>query len=368
MIRRLAYAGSVGALALTAHAAGNLRLLRRAPRPAVTPAERVFVVLPVRDEEERILPCLQALSAALGSYGDARAVVVDDRSRDATAAVARAHADPRIEVRPAPDLPPSWLGKPHACAVGASARPDGTDVLVFLDADVVLAPDALVRAVTLLRDAGLDLLSPYPRQRAETGAERLVQPLLQWSWATFLPLRLAERSARPALGAANGQFLVVDASAYDAAGGHGAVRAAVLEDLELLKAFKRNGFRGTVADGTDLASCRMYDGWAALRDGYAKSLWTAFGSPAGAVGAAALLGLLYLLPVLCWLRRPRDPLLAAGALAGPVGRALVARRVRGHVPDAAGHPASIALLIGLIADSLRRKRSGTLTWKGRVVG
>ena len=58
-------------------------------------------------------------------------------------------------------------------------------MLVFVDADVVLAPHAVAASVALLRWAGLDLVSPYPRQLAVTPAERLVQPLLQWSWLTL---------------------------------------------------------------------------------------------------------------------------------------------------------------------------------------
>ena len=99
------------------------------------------------------------------------------------------------------------------------------------DADVVLAPEAVAATVALLADTGLDLVSPYPRQDAP-GATRLVQPLLQWSWLTFLPLRLAERSARPSLSAANGQLLAVTRAAYDRAGGHAAVALAAARDLE----------------------------------------------------------------------------------------------------------------------------------------
>src|SRR5205823_5077477 len=158
-----------------------------------------------------------------------------------------------------------------------------------VDADVVLAPHAVAAAVHLLDAAGLDLVSPYPRQRAETSSERLVQPLLQWSWLTFLPLRWAERSRRPSLAAANGQFLAVRRSAYRRAGGHAAVRAEVLDDLALLRAIKRRGGRGGVVDGTALADCRMYRGWSELRDGYSKSLWSAFRSPVRATAVGALL-------------------------------------------------------------------------------
>ena len=132
--------------------------------------------------------------------------------------------------------------------------------------------------------------SPYPRIVTGAVGERLVQPLLQWSWLTFLPLRAMERSPRPSLAAAGGQFLVVDRAGYDRAGGHAAVRGEVLEDIALARAVKRTGGRIALADGSRLADCRMYTSWRELVDGYTKSLWASFGSPAGAaavVGAAA---------------------------------------------------------------------------------
>ncbi|MHB8341089.1 MAG: glycosyltransferase family 2 protein, partial [Mycobacteriales bacterium] len=215
-MRRAARLGSFAAVAATAHTVVNLRLLRRPPAEAQV-GEPVSVLLPVRDEVSRAGPCLAAVLASRG-VADLEVLVLDDGSSDATADLVRAVAgrDPRVHLITGRALPPGWLGKPHACAqLAAAAR---GEVLVFLDADVVLAPDGLARAVATLE--GLDLVCPYPRQRAESLAERLVQPLLQWSWLTFLPVRFAERSPRPSLAAANGQLLVVRAAAYAAAGGH----------------------------------------------------------------------------------------------------------------------------------------------------
>ncbi len=325
---RLVDVASLAAVALAAHTAVNARLLRRPPpatpahgrgtlpaQPArrVRPA-RVSVLVPARDEAHRIGPCVAALLASRGV--DLELLVLDDGSTDGTAWVVRSVAagDPRLRMLPGASLPPGWLGKPHACAQLAAAA-TGT-VLVFVDADVVVAPDALARTVALLDAAGLALVSPYPRQLTGSLAERLVQPLLQWSWLTFLPLRLAETSPRASLAAANGRLLACHADAYRAAGGHTGVRQEVVEDVALARAFKRAGLRATVADGTDLATCRMYDGWSELRDGYTKSLWAAFGSPAGAASVVALLVALYVVPPLATvgaLARRRPAARAAGA-------------------------------------------------------
>ncbi|WP_369137662.1 glycosyltransferase [Modestobacter versicolor] len=363
MIRALVRGGAALSVLGALHAAVNTRLLRRPPALPRRVTRPVTVVLPVRDEADQVAGCVAAVLDQRG-VDALRVVVVDDGSTDGTAG--RVVADDRVQLVRAVPPGPGWLGKPSACAQGAAAAGDA-DVLVFVDADVRLVPDAVAKAVAVLDDAGLDLVSPWPRQLAGSAAERLVQPLQQWLWGTLLPLRLAERSPRPSLAAANGQFLVVRRAAYDRAGGHAAVRGEVIEDIALLRAVKAAGGRGVVVDGSTLAACRMYDGWAGVRDGYAKSLWSALGGrPAGAVAAATVLSAVWLLPPLAALTGSRAGL--AGYAAGVAGRAVVAAGTGGRVwPDALAHPVSIALLDVLVARSVAGHRRGVLQWRGRSV-
>ena len=348
------------AIALTMHAAVNARLLRRPPA-ATDISERISVLLPLRDEADRAAPCLASLAAQTG-LEQVEFVVLDDNSRDATADLVSAvlGADARLRViQGRGEPPPGFLGKPWACARLAAAADPRSTVFVFLDADVVLAPGGLARTVALLRAAGLDFVSPYPRQVAISGAERLIQPLLTWSWLTLVPLRLAEGSRRPSLALANGQLLAVDAARYRKAGGHAApgVRASVLEDIALARLLRQHGGLGGMAAGEQVATCRMYDGWPALRDGYAKSLWAAAGGRRfGSVAQIAVLGWLYARPDwLCY-------------LAGVASRVIAGRCSGDRVlPDAFAHPLSITLLGALTARSWRGRRVETLTWKGRPV-
>lgn len=362
--------GTLGACLATAHTAYNLTRLRRPARRPPAVAERVSVLVPARDEASRIGSCVTALLASRG-LRDAEVVVLDDGSRDGTAEVVRtaADGDPRLHVVDGggADPPPGWLGKTWACHRLAELATG--QVLVFVDADVVVAPHALAASVALLRQGDLDLVCPYPRQLADGVLPRLVQPLLQWSWATLLPLGLAERSPRESLTAANGQLLAVDADVYRRSGGHEHVRGEVLDDVALLRAVKAAGGRGGVVDGTELASCRMYDDAASLVEGYTKSLWSAFGSPAGAAGVVVLLSWLYVVPVVAALvardRRTRA-WGGAGYSAGVAGRVLVARRTGGRVvPDTAAHPVSVLAFAALVAESWRRRHAGTLAWRGR---
>lgn len=361
--------GAAGACLATAHTAYNLSVLRTPELHPSPVAERVSVLVPARDEAARIEPCIRALLASTG-VADLEVLVLDDGSTDGTADVVRraAQGDPRLRVLDGGDapVPEGWLGKTWACHRLAQAATGS--VLVFVDADVVLAPAGVAATVGLLRDSGLDLVCPYPRQLADGALPRLVQPLLQWSWATLLPLRLAETSPRESLVAANGQLLAVDAAAYARCGGFEAVRGEVLDDVALLRAVKSSGGRGVVADGTTVATCRMYDDGASLVEGYTKSLWSAFGSRAGAAGVAALLGLLYVVPPAAAIAGPSPRarrLGAVGYAAGVAGRVLVARRTAGRPLDALAHPASVAAFTALLAESWRRHDTGTLTWRGR---
>jgi GT2 family glycosyltransferase len=358
--------GAALAVVGTLHQCVNLRLLR-VPSSMPPPVhEPVSILVPMRNEAQRIVPTVASLIAQTG-LDDVEILVLDDGSTDDSSGVVRAAADgvPHLRVMQGTPLPSGHLGKPHACAqLAAAAR---GDLLVFVDADVVLAPRAVAAAAALLRGPEpLDLLCPWPRQLAQGMMARLVQPLQAWSWMVSLPLRRAERSGRPAMVAANGQFLLVDAGALERSGGWTAVAGEVLDDIALARVVRRHGGRTGVADGSAIASCLMYDSWPELHAGYRKSLWSAFGSAGGSVAVAALLTLVYLVPPAAGLRGSRIGVL--GYAAAVAGRVLAARRMGGHVwPDAAAHPVSVAVLIGLLASSWKGRLEGTLRWKDRRV-
>lgn len=363
--RGLTAVGALGAVALTAHTALNIRAMRRLPDDPWPVAERVSVLVPARDEAHRIAPTIRSIIAQQRLI-DLEVLVLDDGSTDGTADVVgeAAAGDPRVRILRGEPLADGWLGKPHACQQLADAATGS--VLCFVDADVTLDPYALAAAVRLLRSASLDVISPYPRQEADGAGPRLVQPLIEWSWLTTLPLGVAERSPRPTLAAATGQFFVVDRGAYDRADGHRSVADDVLDDVALLRQVRATGGRGVPVDGSRHATCRMYETWDELYDGYTKSLWRAFGGRAGALATVAGLVVIYVLPPVAALTGSRVG--AVGYAAGVAGRVLVARATGQPVlPDAAAHPVSIATLAWLTAASWRRRRRGTLTWKGRSV-
>lgn len=371
--RALVRAAALTAIGLTAHTAYNLTRLRSLPTDAPDVAESVCILIPARNEEEHVEQTVRDALAQTG-IANLRVIVLDDGSTDTTASILDAIDDPRLTVFHAPDdsPPEGWLGKNWACARLAE-QASGT-VLVFLDADVHLDPGAVAGGIHLLRTLGLDLVAPYPRIDAPTPLQRLVQPLLTWSWATTVPLGWAETSQWSSLSAANGQFLIFDAGAYHRIGGHSAVSGEVIEDVALMRAIRAAEGRAITADGSDVSSCRMYATDREMVDGYSKSLWDAFGSAPGSVIATSFLLGTYTLPAVALVSRDARTRRwgALGYAAGVVGRELVARRTgepclsRG-APDPLAHPVSIAAFAALTGLSWKRHRAGTTQWKGRPV-
>jgi hypothetical protein len=356
---------------LTTHTVINAALLRRLPLAPPTATVSVALLVPARDEATRIAGCLRSLQAQQG-VPDLEIVVLDDGSTDDTAEVVGTIAghDPRVRLVAGAALPDGWLGKPHACAQLAALT--NAEVLVFVDADVVLAPHAVAALLTLMHR--FDLVSAYPQLMARTLAERLVQPLLPWLWLTFLPLRAMERPSRSSLVGAGGQLLAVTRVGYERCGGHAAVRDAVLEDLALARALVRCARPVSLVDASALARCRMYESWTQLRSGYTKSLWAAGSTPAATLALVALVVGVYIGPVLAvavseWL--PSGWLLAGGIgyALGVAGRMVSGGATRGRIwPDCLAHPVGVAVVAYLAVSSIVGHRRGTLSWKGRRLG
>ena len=363
-------------LAATALAVGTLRNARSLPvaQPSSGadtspgPDTTISVLLPARNESGNIERCLPTL---LSLHGATEILVLDDQSTDDTAAIAKrlVEADPRAAVLQdnGTSIPPGWLGKSWACERLAQAAKG--DVLAFVDADVTLNPSALVSAVRLMRELNVDMICPYPEQLTSTPLTRLVQPLLQWSWLTFIPVTTSMDRQLPSMAVGNGQFAVFSAPAYRSVGGHAAVAGDVLEDVGLARAMRRAGYRTAVVDGSAIAKCRMYETDSELVDGYTKSLWAATGSELGALGIAGLLKLLYVLPPL-FAATSRDRNVrawgAVGYAAGVASRVVVARKTGQRVwPEALTQPLSVTAFSALTVISIWRHRRGELQWKGR---
>ena len=356
MLTNLVFFASVALLWL---AVANFFTIRR-PAPAAERSESVTVLIPVRNEEENIADLVLSLQAQQ-FINKPEIIFINDSSTDDTADKLQEAQDggAQIKVINAPELPDGWLGKPWALQQGYLQAKG--EIVVTLDADVRLTSTAIAQALGMLGDRSF--ISPYPRQIARTFSERLIQPLLQWSWMSTVPLRIAEKSARTSLAVANGQFFMVRKSALDQIGGFNAIAAEVLDDMELARALIKSGALGGVADGSTLAQTRMYKNFFEIKAGYGKSLWKAFGSQSGSAAAIAFLFITGIAPVIAWFAGHPLGFFAYQFIV--ITRALSAARSRGRILDSILHPVSCAVLIYLIIYSWRAR--GVVAWKGRTL-
>lgn len=332
------------------------------PEPSQV-TERVAILIPARNEENSISFAVQsALNQEL--LTDFEVIVLDDASTDATSEKLLAFYDSRLKViTGAPELPQGWLGKAWACH--RLSESVDVDFLVFIDSDVTLAPNAVASAITALKKNQLHLVSPYPRQIAPTLLARIVQPLLQWSWLATVPLRATRSSRRESLAVANGQFLVCRKDSYLISGGHQAIKGEILDDIEMLRSFYRSGFSGCVIDGSQIATCKMYETNQALISGYSKSLWNAFGGAIGSLGVTGFFLFVYVYPLTGFFTG-HELLAALSLLLGTIGRLISASATKSKlIPDALLHPLSVLAFTFLNVVSWWRHLAGTNTWKSR---
>ena len=348
----------------------NLPLLRTPRRPASVPGP-VSVLVPARDEESSIEDCLAAVLASEGV--ELEVIVLDDHSSDRTAALVEAIAerDARVRLERAPELPAGWNGKQHACArLAGHAR---HELFCFLDADVRLEPDALLRLAGSLERSGAGLLSGFPRELTGSLGEGLIIPLIHFVLLGYLPLPGLKWTRRPSFAAACGQLVLARRDAYEAAGGHGAIRASRHDGVTLPRAFRTAGFATDLVDATQLARCRMYRGFSQTFEGFLKNATEGMAAPAAiCVWTVLLFGghvLPFLLLPLAWCGVA--PVMAAPAAAGVAAslgaRLVLALRFRQSLVGALLHPVGVLLVLAIQWIALVRQVAGRpVAWKGRV--
>ncbi len=325
------------------------------PQRQRTSRPETSLLVPARDEAKR----LGATLAGLRAQAVTEIIVLDDQSSDDTAAVVRraAAADPRVRLLRGTPPPPGWTGKNWAChQLAAAAR---GDILLFCDADVLLAPGAVDACWAQLRGQRADVFSVFPRQRTATFGERLLVPLIDDVLLAFLPHRLL-RLPVPSAATANGQLLMFRRGSYDALGGHAAVAGEINEDIALARRARRAGLRLGLALGGDLAGARMYNGYLESVHGFGKSLRAAHGGRDSALALSAAGHLLaYTVPWLAW-RRGRA--WRTAAVLGLAQRVLVNLKTgRGALGETALVPVTPLAALPAYALAFRREAE----WKGR---
>jgi hypothetical protein len=225
------------------------------PDPMVWPS--VSVVSAARDEAVELGA---SLTSRLGDgyLGPLEIIVVDDRSSDDTPRILAefATADGRVHPLRIDELPAGWLGKVHALARGTEAATG--EWLLFSDADVIVEPGMLGKAVAHCEAERLDLLALVPEFRSRSG-------IVEVLWAIFMrvmtmsisPAGVRDPSSRVVMG--SGGYTLVRRSAFDSTPGFEHLRLETADDVSLALMVKNAGGRCDFVNGRRAVSVSLYD-------------------------------------------------------------------------------------------------------------
>jgi len=340
------------------------RLAEVEPLP-VGEGPEVAVVVAARDEERGLEHGLRSLLAQ--DLAGLRVVAVDDRSSDRTGEILErlAAEDARLETVRIERLPAGWLGKNHALARGASGRTEPW--LLFTDADVVLQPTTLRRALRAVSERRLDHLTAGPEVVAPSPGIAIFVGAFTTLFGLWLtPWRAARPDREEAMGI--GAFNLVRRSAYEAIGGYAAIRNRPDDDLQLGRRLKGAGFRQELASGRGLVRVEWYRSLAEAARGLEKNAFAGLDySVARAVAAVGALSLFHLAPfVAAPILGGWPGLLLAAAAAIQIVGAWAASRETG-VPrwTALLLPVGVLLLAGVVVRSVALALArGGVDWRG----
>ncbi|HRK34109.1 MAG TPA: glycosyltransferase family 2 protein [Candidatus Hydrogenedentes bacterium] len=353
---------------VAAMVAVNVRFWPRARHRQAIGDGVVSILIPARNEAERIGPCIESALAQGRVVGEV--LVYNDHSEDKTVAVVESYAtrDPRVRVIAPQPLPEGWCGKNFACFRLAQAAT--CPWLMFLDADTRIAPETAEIAVSEAEQRGATLLSLWPGLDLVGFSERLLMPMLHFIVFSLYPAPLAFTRRDASLGIAHGACMLAHRATYISIGGHEVVHDEIFEDTRLARAWRERGELSLCLDGQDCVRVRMYGSFGEIWRGFLKNFYAAFHGafyfflfllfhvvvvllPFVMLGIAPLAGL----TVVPWI-------LAAGLIV--FSRMLLAFRFRQPLWSCLAHPVSESVLVALGVASWWRCVSGKgVVWKGR---
>lgn len=331
--------------------------------------QHVSAIVPARNEEENIEAAVKSLAAQAQII---QIIVVDDQSTDRTATILeRLTAEiPQLTISQAGELPAGWMGKNHALDVGAQLAT--SQWLLFTDADTVLLPGAIERAMEDARRHSAALISYSPEQITRGAPESALIPFIYCRLARKFSFdNVNDPSSRAA--AANGQFILIRREVYEKIGGHRAVAGVVLEDVALACRVKQSGFHIYFAQGQGIARTRMYRNFGAMWQGWTKNLYALIGgTQASAVREIlAVLPWLFLILLVAgiWASRSAEVWLLFVALGvlivDHVGYARELRANRYSMRFIIYYGLAVPLYLAVLVGSIWKHSRGKITWKGR---
>lgn len=258
---------------------------------AGTKLPRVSIIVPARNEAAMIEVAVRSLLAI--NYPDYELIVVDDRSEDATGEILdrlQVEYGARLVVVHVLELPSGWLGKTHA--MWRASRESTGEWILFSDADVIHAPEALRRAVHYAEREQAFHLVLLPTMLMQSPGERMMISFFQAMFIfAYRPWKVRDPKARDSMGV--GAFNMVRRSAYEKIGTYQSMRLSVVDDMRLGEKVKQAGLASRVAFGEGMVTLRWAVGARGVVANLTKNFYAQLRYNLGFAVAAAF-GLLWL--------------------------------------------------------------------------
>jgi chlorobactene glucosyltransferase len=344
----------------------------------------VTVIVPARNEERNIRPCVESLLEQ--DYDHYEVIVVDDGSTDGTPRIldeliaSHPHSDRLFVLRLRDDLPEGWAGKPHAIHMGTQEAHG--EWFLFTDADTWHAPNALRSSLTQAIEEQADLFTLGSTQELPTFWNRVLMPMAFLGISMLYPPKLVNDPLSK-VAIANGQYILIRRQVYETLGGYARpeLKDTLLDDRDLARVVKKGGYKLHFVDGRGLVSVHMYHSLGEIWRGWRKN---AYLGNRGGIGffALQLIGLPmitilpFLLPLLARLTRtrhkggigPTEALAATALELTPLlaYRTWLNKQLRVPWYYSLLHPLAGVIFEGILAQSSWRVLTGSgVDWRGR---